>query len=86
MQTALVIGTATSTCKHESLQRQKLLIVQPRLAGGGAADGDPLIAADETGAGVGETVLISSDGRYARELVRTNNTPLRWTVLGICDQ
>jgi ethanolamine utilization protein EutN len=86
MQTALVIGTATSTCKHKSLHSQKLLVVQPQLAGGGVADGDPLIAADNTGAGVGQTVVISSDGRYARELVQSDNTPLRWTVIGICDK
>ena len=86
MQSALVVGTATSTCKHKSLDGQKLLVVQPRLADGATPDGDPLVAADGVGAGVGETVIISSDGRYARELLQTDRTPLRWTVIGIADR
>ena len=84
MQPALRIRHGHATCKHPSLQGQKLLVVQPLLAGG-APDGDPLVAVDDVGAGCGETVMISSDGRYARELVQTDETPLRWTVIGIRD-
>ena len=62
MQLALVIGTATATIKHPSLEGCKLLVVQPRLADGRTPDGDPLLAVDGVGAGTGETVLITSDG------------------------
>jgi ethanolamine utilization protein EutN len=84
MQLALVIGRATSTVKHRSMQGQKLLVVQPQLVSG-AADGDPLVAIDGIGAGVGETVMITSDGRYARELLKAEATPVRWSVIGIED-
>lgn len=84
MQTALVIGTATSTVKHPSMQGCKLLIVQPRLASG-QPDGDPLLAVDALGAGIGEEVIITSDGRGARELLRSETTPVRWTTIGIQD-
>ena len=84
MQLALVIGTTTATVKHSSMEGRKLLAVQPRLRDG-RPDGDPLLAVDGVGAGVGETVLITSDGRGARQLLETNITPVRWTIVGIAD-
>jgi ethanolamine utilization protein EutN len=86
MQEALVIGTATATVKHPSLQGAKLLVVQPRKVDQLTPDGDPLLAVDTIGAGRGETVLISSDGRYARECLKAEATPVRWTVIGIKDK
>lgn len=85
MQLATVIGTATATVKHASMQGAKLLIVQPRKADGVAPDGDPVLAVDAVGAGSGETVMITSDGRFAREYLNTDATPVRWTVIGIED-
>jgi len=85
MQLALVIGTATATIKHPSLEGRKLLVVQPRLADGRTPDGDPLLAVDGVGAGTGETVLITSDGRGAREMLGSETTPVRWTIIGIRD-
>lgn len=85
MQIALVVGTATSTVKHATLRGQKLLVVQPLMADGVGADGDPQIAVDGVGAGKGERVIITSDGRFVRELVKQENTPIRWSVIGIAD-
>ncbi|MBP86413.1 MAG: ethanolamine utilization protein EutN [Planctomycetaceae bacterium] len=84
MQNALVVGTATSTVKHSSMEGCKLLIVQPRLVDG-KPDGNPLVAVDAMGAGVGETVLITSDGRGAKALLGVEATPVRWTTIGILD-
>jgi ethanolamine utilization protein EutN len=86
MQLARVIGTATATVKHPSLKGRKLLLVQPRLVDGRTPDGDPLLAVDGVGAGLGETVMITSDGRGARELLQTDITPVRWTIIGIRDE
>jgi ethanolamine utilization protein EutN len=85
MQVGLVVGTATSTVKHPTMKGQKLLVVQPLLADGKSADGDPQIAVDAVGAGRGERVLISSDGRYMREILKADATPVRWSVIGIAD-
>ena len=85
MLQALVIGTATATVKHPTLRGAKLLVVQPRMADGRTPDGDPLLAVDTVGAGRGETVLLTSDGRFAREWLKTDATPVRWTVIGIKD-
>jgi ethanolamine utilization protein EutN len=85
MQLARVIGTATATVKHPTLTGCKLLVVQAHLADGQTADGEPLLAVDGVGAGVGETVMITSDGRHARQLLNAEATPVRWTVIGIQD-
>jgi ethanolamine utilization protein EutN len=85
MQLAKVIGTATATIKHPTLVGTKLLLVQPALADGVTPDGDPLLAVDGVGAGIGETVMITSDGRGARELLKADATPVRWTTIGIKD-
>ena len=85
MQVALVIGTANATVKHPSLTGCKLLLVQPRQADGVTPDGEPILVVDRHGAGCGDRVLITSDGRHAREVLKTEATPVRWTVIGICD-
>ena len=84
MQIATVIGTAHATIKHSSLAGWKLLLVQS-LAADGRVDGDPMLAVDALGAGIGQRVMICSDGKGTRELIGDDRTPVRWTVLGICD-
>jgi ethanolamine utilization protein EutN len=64
----------------------KLLIVQPYGVDGHTPDGEPVIAVDSLGAGRGERVLLSSDGRSTRALVKSDTTPVRWSVIGIEDQ
>ncbi len=85
MLTGRVIGTATSTVKHPSMEGWKLLVVQPLASDGRSADGDPVLAVDRLGAGRGDNVIVSSDGRFTRELLQRNDSPVRWSVLGICD-
>lgn len=81
MYLAKVIGNATSTIKHRSLSGWRMLIVAPVQA----ERLDPLLAIDSLGAGVGDMVVITNDGRGARELVGDEQSPARWTVLGIVD-
>ena len=83
MQLARVVGTATSTIKHPSMNGWKLLIVQMFGADGRSPDGDPVVSIDSLGAAVGQDVIITSDGKGTRELMQSNNTPVRWSVLGI---
>ena len=85
MQVGLVVGTATSTVKHASMTGWKLLIVQPYGVDGSTPDGDPVIAVDALGAGRGERVLITSDGKSTRALLKAEATPVRWNVIGIQD-
>ena len=85
MLTGRVLGRATSTVKHPSMHGWKLLVVQPLLSGGNTPDGDPVLVVDSLGAGKGETVMITSDGLATRELIGHDNTPVRWSVMGIID-
>jgi ethanolamine utilization protein EutN len=85
MLTGRVIGTATATVRHPSMKGWRLLVVQPLLADGRSPDGDPVLAVDGLGAGRGQTVIITSDGRGTRELLGSDNTPVRWSTLGIPD-
>jgi ethanolamine utilization protein EutN len=62
----------------------KLLVVQPLKPDGGR-DGDPVLSVDALGAGAGETVIITSDGKGTREMLGSTNTPVRWHVMGIVD-
>ena len=84
MQVARVMGRATSTVKHPSLQGWRLLVVQPQKADG-SADGPPLLAIDELGSDIGTEVIITSDGKAVREAMGSNQTPVRWMVLGLPD-
>lgn len=86
MQTARVVGTATSTVRHASMQGWKLLIVQPMKVDHSTPDGFPLVAVDAVNAGPGELVLITSDGKSTAELMKYARTPVRWTVVGIVDE
>jgi ethanolamine utilization protein EutN len=85
MQIGRVVGHATATVKHATLKGWRLLIVQMLLADG-REDGEPLLAIDHLGAGVGSLVIATNDGAAVRELVGAKNTPIRWLVMGIQDQ
>jgi ethanolamine utilization protein EutN len=85
MQVARVVGRATATVKHYSLDRLKLLIVKPLMADGVRIDGEPIITIDLIGAGVGDDVILSSDGASVRQALNIEHNPIRWSVVGIVD-
>ena len=87
MLNAKVMGSATSTVKHPSLEGVRLLVVQPYGPGGTTPDGHPLLAVDGGfGSSAGDQVLLTSDGRHTRQFLKDDNTPVRWTVIGLRDQ
>jgi ethanolamine utilization protein EutN len=85
MQQGTVIGHATSTIKHPSLNGWRLLIVQP-MGIQNQPEGTPVVAIEKLGAAVGQKVVISSDGRGVRELIGDPKSPARWFVVGIVDE
>ena len=84
MQLAQVKGRAISTIKHHSLEGRKLLVCQ-MLGRGGDSVGDPVLALDELGAGVGDRVILTSDGLGLRQLLGHSDSPARWWTLGLVD-
>lgn len=84
MQLGKVVGHAVATIKHTSLEGWRLTLVQ-MLTADGKADGDPQLAIDPLGAGVGSIVIACNDGASTRKIVGHGNTPARWQILGLCD-
>jgi ethanolamine utilization protein EutN len=83
MQLGRVVGTVTATVKHPTFQGERMLVVQLQSAAG-QPDGEPVVVFDRLGAGRGDTVLATNDGRALQELLGPN-TPGRWSVIGLPD-
>ena len=84
MQVCQVVGTVVSTAKDPGFVGVKLLLVQ-RQDLHGQLTGNPFVATDTVGAGVGETVLVAT-GSSARSTQITQNMPTDATVVGIVDR
>lgn len=85
MLIAQVIGTVVATRKHEQLVGSKIQVVQPLESRGEKFQGDPFVAVDAVGAGVGEKVIIVR-GSSARHALDNNQSPVDATIIGIIDQ
>ena len=83
MQIARVIGTVVSTVKNESLHGRKFLLVQT-LDANLNERGNPMIALDSVGAGVGELVFWCR-GKEASFPFKRDETPTDCTIIGIID-
>jgi len=85
MLLARVEGNLVSTRKHPSLDSWRLVICQP-VGANGKPEGTPMVAIDAHGAALHQQVVISSDGLAARKAVGMDNSPVRWSVVGIVDE
>ena len=83
MQIARVIGTVVSTIKNEALEGRKFLIVQT-LDADLKDKGNPMVALDSVGAGVGELVFWCR-GKEASFPFKRDETPTDCTIVGIID-
>ncbi len=85
MMIADVVGHVVATAKHGTLAGQRLMLVRP-VTPRGAAPGDPMMAIDAVGAGVGERVLVVLEGRSAAQAARRDDAPLDAAIVGIVDR
>ena len=83
MQLARVIGTVVATVKNDSLEGRKLLVIQS-LDAQLNPQGNPLVALDAIGAGVGE-LIIWCRGKEASFPFRREDTPTDCTIIAIVD-
>jgi ethanolamine utilization protein EutN len=83
MQLARVIGTVVATIKNESLEGQKLLVIQT-LNRDLEPSGKPMVAIDSVGAGIGELVFWCR-GKEASFPFKRDDTPTDCTIVGIVD-
>ena len=80
---ARVIGNVVATVKDPGLDSRKLLIIQP-LGREGLPEGEPLIALDGVGVGVGEDIFFVK-GREASFLFLPSNVPADIGIVGKVD-
>lgn len=83
MQLARILGTVVATVKNESLEGRKLLVIQP-VDSKLAPSGQPMVAIDSVGAGVGELVFWCR-GREASFPFLPSDVPSDCTIVGIVD-
>jgi ethanolamine utilization protein EutN len=79
-----VIGDLVATQKAPSHEGCKLLVVQP-LNLDGSDRGEIMVAVDAVDAGIGDQVLLSSDGYSAMTAVGRTNCPIDAAVIGVID-
>jgi ethanolamine utilization protein EutN len=84
MLIARVIGELVATHKHPSHEGSKILLVQP-LNLDGSNRGDPLVALDAVDAGVGDQVLVTTEGFCAMTAVGRTQSPIDAAVIGFID-
>ena len=80
-----VIGEVVATQKHASHEGRKALIVQP-LNLDGSNRGDAVVALDAVDAGVGDRVLLTTEGFSAMTSVGRPNSPIDMGVIGVIDR
>ncbi|MBI3668861.1 MAG: EutN/CcmL family microcompartment protein [Acidobacteria bacterium] len=79
-----IIGDVVATQKAASHEGRKVLVVQP-LNLDGSDRGEVVLALDAVGAGIGERVLIVTEGFGAMTAVGRTNAPIDMAVVGIID-
>ncbi len=83
MRIGRIIGTVVATRKDEKLVGSKLMIMQP-LTFNLESLGQPLIAVDTVGAGIGE-IVIYTEGTAGRIAARKMDAPIDASIVGIVD-
>lgn len=83
MEIGTVIGNVWATKKHEDIDGQKLLVINVRKTRKEGKE-SLVVAADTTGAGVGDVVLVCR-GQAARWAAGREKIPVDAAVVGIID-
>ena len=84
MRIARVAGTVVSTIKHPAYHALKLYVVQP-VDRDGNPDGDDYLAVDTVQSGVGDLVLVLTEGNGARQIFAKSVLPIRSVIVGVID-
>jgi microcompartment protein CcmK/EutM len=84
MLIARVVGDIVATQKTPSHEGRKVLIVQP-LNLDGSERGEVLVALDSVDAGVGDRVLVVTEGWSAMTAVDRPMSPIDCAVVGVID-
>lgn len=81
-----VAGNVVSSVKHHSYKNQKILLVHP-LHPDGTESAGTMVAVDTVQAGIGDRVLVASEGRSATEILKFDKRmPLRSVIVAVIDE
>ncbi len=79
-----VIGEVVATRKHATHEGRKVLLIQP-LNLDGSDRGAAVVALDAVQAGIGDKVLLTTDGYAAYTALGLSMAPVDMAVVGIID-
>jgi len=82
---ARVEGNVVSTVCHPTMRRWRMLICQP-IDEANRDTGQPVMAIDPQGAGVGSIIVFTTDGKGVREFLGDDKTPIRNMILAVEDE
>jgi ethanolamine utilization protein EutN len=86
MRCCRVVGPMWATVKHPAFANKALFVVQP-IDGAGKDVGASFVAVDNVQAGVGDTVIVLTEGTGARQILKQGDiVPIRSIIVGIVDQ
>ena len=85
MKYCRVVGPMWASVKHPAYAGRTLLVVQPLDEHGGNA-GTSFVAVDQAQAGVGDKVLVLTEGNGVRQILKAGDqVPIRSVIVGIVD-
>ena len=86
MKYCRVVGPMWAAAKHPAYVGRTLFVVQPLDERGGDA-GPSFVAVDHAQAGVGDKVLVLTEGNGVRQILKAGDiVPIRSIIVGIVDQ
>ena len=85
MRYCRVVAPMWATVKHPAFAGRPLFVVQP-LDATGADAGPSFVAIDHVQAGVGDKVIVLTEGNGVRQILRQGDqVPIRSMIVGIVD-
>ena len=84
MRHCRVVGPMWATVKHPAYAGKTLFVVQP-IDETGANAGASFVAVDTVQAGVGDRVIVLTEGNGVRQILGKDAGPIRSIVVGVVD-
>ena len=85
MRTCRVIGPMWASVKHPAFAGRPMFVVQP-IDEKGASTGASFVAIDTVQAGVGDRVIVLTEGNGVRQILKMGDqVPIRSMIVGIVD-
>ncbi|MEK7703606.1 MAG: EutN/CcmL family microcompartment protein [Myxococcota bacterium] len=85
MRLCRVLGSVVASAHHPAYEGRKVLMVRA-VGAAGAPQGAGFIAVDNAQAGVGDTVLVLTEGTGVRQILGAGAGPIRSLIVGVVDR